>query len=54
MLKTTNLFDLNHTIAKDYLCTFEYPWQALPGIKNLILELGPQLGEDFTLAVEAE
>lgn len=48
MLKTTDLFDLNHTIAGDYLAQFEYPWQALPGIKNLILELGPTLGEDFT------
>lgn len=48
MLKTTDLFDLTHTIARNYLNQFEYPWQALPGIKNLILELGPQLGEDFT------
>ena len=48
MLKTTDLFDLNHTIAGDYLAAFEYPWQALPGIKNRILELGPTLGEDFT------
>jgi len=48
LLKTNNLFDLTHTIAKDYLLQYEYPWQALPGIKNLILELGPTLGEDFT------
>ena len=47
-MKTNDLFDLNHTLAKDYLAQYEYPWQALPGIKNLILELGKHLGEDFT------
>ncbi len=47
-MKTNDLFDLNHTIARDYLSQYEYPWQALPGIKNLILTLGPTLGDDFT------
>ena len=36
MLKTMELYDLEHTLAKDYLQQFEYPWQALKGIKNLI------------------
>ena len=48
MLKTVELYDLEHTLAKDYLKQFEYPWQALKGIKNLILELGPKLGEAYT------
>ena len=48
MLKTMELYDLEHTLAKDYLKQFEYPWQALKGIKNLILELGPALGEEYT------
>ena len=47
-MKTNDLFDLNHTRAKEYLSQYEYPWQALPGIKNLILELGSKLDEDFT------
>ena len=47
-MKTNDLFDLSHTLARDYLAQFEYPWQALPGIKNLIPELGKHLGEDFT------
>ena len=47
MLAPSDLFDLSHSIAGSYLAGFEYPWQALAGIKNLILELGPQLGEDF-------
>lgn len=48
MLKTTNLFDLTHSIAGNYLSQFDYPWQALKGIKDMILALGPQLGEDYT------
>ena len=47
MVKTTDLFDLRHTLAAEYLHSFEYPWQALPGIKELILELGETLPEDY-------
>ena len=46
-LKISTLFDLSHTLAGDYLSQFEYPWQALDGIKELILSLGPTLGEDY-------
>ena len=48
MLKTSDLFDLNHTLAGDYLANFEYPWQALKGIKDLILSLGASLGDEYT------
>ena len=47
MYKTTDLFDITHSMAGNYLSDYEYPWQALKGIKDLILNLGPQLGEDF-------
>ena len=47
MLNTHQLYDLNHTLAGNYLAGFEFPWQALGGIKNLILELGSNLGEDY-------
>ena len=43
-----NLYDLEHTAAKAYLSAFTYPWEALKGIKDLILELGKTLGEDYT------
>ena len=46
-LNTTGLFDLSHTLAGEYLARFEYPWQALDGIKELILRLGPALGEEY-------
>ena len=48
MLKIHNLYDLTHSLAAGYLSGFEYPWQALKGIKELILALGPQLGPDYT------
>ncbi|MDO5153320.1 MAG: UDP-N-acetylglucosamine pyrophosphorylase [Eubacteriales bacterium] len=48
MLKTSDLYDLSRSQAGSYLSAFDYPWQALGGIKNLILSLGPQLGEDYT------
>ena len=43
MYTINDLYDLDHTLAKDYLAQFEYPWEALKGIKDLILELGPAL-----------
>ena len=46
MLTITDLFDLDHTLAKDYLAQFTYPWEALAGIKDFILTLGPTL-EDY-------
>lgn len=48
MLNTRDLFDLSHSLAGEYLSGFEYPWQALKGIKDLILTLGPKLGEEYT------
>ena len=43
MYTIQNLFDLSHTMAADYLAGFTYPWEALKGIKDLILELGAGL-----------
>ena len=45
-LKISALLDLSHTLAGDYLAQFEYPWQALDGIKDFILALGPTLSAD--------
>ena len=41
-----DLYDLTHTIAADYLSGFTYPWEALGGIKSLILQLGQALQSD--------
>lgn len=48
MLKTDMLFDYSHTLAGSYLKNFEYPWDALKGISDLIVSLGSQLGADYT------
>ena len=42
-LTTTALLDLSHTLAGDYRAQFHYPWEALDGIKDLILRLGLSL-----------
>ena len=47
MLKIDELYDLSHTCAAAYLGQYEYPWEALEGIKALILSLGEKLPEDF-------
>ncbi|MEE3488141.1 MAG: UDP-N-acetylglucosamine pyrophosphorylase [Bulleidia sp.] len=38
-----DLYDLDHTLARDYLSQYEYPWQALAGIKQFIIDLGKTL-----------
>ena len=48
MYTINDLFDLSHTLAAGYLGQFTYPWEALKGIKEFILQLGPQLGPDYT------
>ena len=52
MLNTQDLYDLKHTMAAGYLQQYEYPWQALGGIKTLIEELGAALGEEYTEVTE--
>lgn len=42
----SQLFDLSHTLAGEYLAQFQYPWQALDGIKELILKIGPTLPKE--------
>lgn len=45
-VKISELYDLTHTIAADYLKQFTYPWEALKGIGELIISLGNQLNPD--------
>ena len=47
MLRTTDLFDFSHSLAGTWLAGFEYPWQALNEIKNLIMKLGPELDDSY-------
>lgn len=45
-LRITDLLDLSHTMAGEYLSRFTYPWEALDGIKNLIVSLGETLPKE--------
>lgn len=47
MLTTSELFDFDHSLAGSYLAGFTYPWQALSGIKELILDLGAKLDDAY-------
>lgn len=46
MYKTKDLLNLEHTIAKKYFDNYEYPWQILPNISNIIIELSKNLNKD--------
>ncbi|MBQ1467862.1 MAG: UDP-N-acetylglucosamine pyrophosphorylase [Solobacterium sp.] len=46
MYKTADLYDLSHTLAAPLLEKTEYPWEALDGIKDFILALGPTLPKE--------
>lgn len=56
-----NLYDLNETIAADYLETAEYPWELLDGLADYIRKMGASLdpekyekrGEDVWVAKNA-
>ena len=45
-LTINDLYDLSHTKAGEYLKKFTYPWEALEGIKELILEIGKTLSPE--------
>ena len=40
------LYDLSHSRAAAYLASYEYPWEALAGIGDLILAIGATLPAD--------
>ena len=46
MYSIKELYDLTHTQTADYLRGFQYPWEALKGIKDMILQLIETLDKD--------
>ncbi|MBP3901258.1 MAG: UDP-N-acetylglucosamine pyrophosphorylase [Blautia sp.] len=46
MYTIKDLYDLDHTLAAEYLKQFTYPWEALSGIKAMIVALGESLDKD--------
>ncbi len=49
-----DLYDLEHSMAGDYLSRFMYPWEALKGIKEMIVELGMTLNKDDFLEISPQ
>lgn len=45
-MQTENYLDLSKTIASEIFSGLSYPWEALPKIKDFILNLGPKLPKD--------
>ena len=45
-LTVNDLYDLSHTKADNYLKGFTYPWEALAGIREMIIALGSTLSPD--------
>lgn len=41
-----NLLDLNESIAAEYLKNYTYPWEVLPHIGEILLQIGPSLPKD--------
>lgn len=52
LVKTCELFDCEVPYLKDFFAAHEYPWQMLPHIKDVILELLETGLEGFTLLRE--
>ena len=46
MYGVKDLYDLSHSLAGEYLAGFAYPWEALKGIKDMILALGRTLDKE--------
>ena len=45
-MQTENYLDLSKTISSEIFSGLSYPWEALPKIKDFILNLGPKLPKD--------
>jgi len=44
-MRVSELFEPGHSLAFEYLCQLEWPWDALKQISNYISELGAKLDE---------
>ncbi len=47
MYTTHDLFEEGHSLLSQYILSFKYPWEALGGIKDAIIELGKRLGKEY-------
>ena len=52
LLTVKNMYDLTHTKAAELLGSVTFPWEALPRIKDTILEIGAKIDADAELSAE--
>ncbi len=52
LLKTNEILDCTKTLAKKYFESCEYPWQILPKISDMVVEIGKSL--DMSQYIEVE
>ena len=45
-LLINNMYDLSHTAAADFMKEYDYPWEVLPHIKDIILALGEKIDRE--------
>lgn len=46
-IRTDSLLDCSHSIAGGYIKEYEYPYLAIPHIKEMILDIQSRLSDDF-------
>lgn len=52
-LRLSSLFeDPLHSAAYHHVMRYEYPWEVIPNIKDIILEIGQALGEGYTMTAQ--
>lgn len=51
-IKIINMYDLEHTMAKELFLKYTYPWEVLPEIGSFIKAIGETLSDDYELRGE--
>ncbi|MBE5806311.1 MAG: UDP-N-acetylglucosamine pyrophosphorylase [Clostridiales bacterium] len=51
-MKTKDIFIKDDSIANEFVKSYEYPFEVLPEIKKIIIELGNSLSNDFSVINE--
>lgn len=44
-LKALDLLSESHSLAQDYINTYQWPWEIIPDIHNIIIDIGEHLSE---------
>lgn len=53
-MKISDLYDLNYTLAADYIAGYTYPWEVLGIIKDIIIKIGKTLDKSEYAEISAD